>query len=78
MEAIKEDYQFEVGLTTFYKIWKKFLPHIKKLTPRSDLCLKCKDMRFNANYWTVEEKESKVFEWHKHIEWAHKERENYK
>ncbi|CAG8512607.1 9611_t:CDS:2 [Dentiscutata heterogama] len=43
-----------------------------------DLCLKCKDMRFNANYWSVEEKETKVLEWNKHIKWAYNERENYK
>ncbi|CAG8837177.1 19024_t:CDS:1, partial [Cetraspora pellucida] len=41
---------------------KKFLPHIKKLTSQSDLCLKCKEMQFNANYWTIEEKETKVLE----------------
>ncbi|KAF0552575.1 chaperonin: PROVISIONAL [Gigaspora margarita] len=35
-------------------------------------------MRFNAIYWSVEEKEEKVLEWNEHIEWAHKERENYK
>ncbi|CAG8680610.1 22374_t:CDS:2 [Cetraspora pellucida] len=40
---------------------------------------------FIANYakqnglpFPVEEKETKVLEWHQHIEWAHKERENYK
>ncbi|KAF0535459.1 chaperonin: PROVISIONAL [Gigaspora margarita] len=27
-------------------------------------------MRFNANYWTTKEKETKVLEWHKHIKWA--------
>ena len=63
---------------TFIRIWKKFLLYIKKLTPRSDLCLKCKDMQFNTNYWTVEEKETKILEQHKHIKWTHKERENYK
>ncbi|CAG8731847.1 1942_t:CDS:2, partial [Ambispora leptoticha] len=36
------------------------------------------DMRFNANYWLVEEKETKVLEWHKYIKCAYKERENYK
>ena len=35
-------------------------------------------MRFNANYWSIEEKETKVVEWHKHIKWAHEEQENYK
>ncbi|CAG8442120.1 299_t:CDS:2 [Scutellospora calospora] len=78
LETIKTNNQFEVGFTTFVKIWKKFLPHIKKLTPRSDLCLKCKNMRFNAIYWSNEEKETKVLEWHEHIKWAYEERENYK
>ncbi|CAG8449024.1 8405_t:CDS:2 [Scutellospora calospora] len=62
LEAIKNNNQYGVALTTFNRIWKKFLPHIKKLTPKSDLCLKYKDMRFNANYWTIEEKEIKVLE----------------
>ena len=35
-------------------------------------------MRFNANYWSNEEKETKVLEWDEHIKWAYKERENYK
>ncbi|CAG8815033.1 18875_t:CDS:2 [Gigaspora margarita] len=73
LEAIKTNNQFVVGFTTFIKIWKKFSPHIKKLTPCSDLCLKCKDMRFNANYWSIEEKETKVLEWHNHIKWAQEE-----
>ncbi|CAG8578602.1 8207_t:CDS:1, partial [Scutellospora calospora] len=44
IEAIENTDQYEISLSTFSRIWKKFLPHIKKLTPRSDLCLKCKDM----------------------------------
>ncbi|CAG8757946.1 10153_t:CDS:2 [Gigaspora margarita] len=35
-------------------------------------------MRFNANYWSIKEKDIKVLEWYKHIEWAHKERKIYK
>ncbi|CAG8836294.1 20475_t:CDS:1, partial [Cetraspora pellucida] len=50
LETTENNDEYEVCYTTFNKIWKKFLPYIKKLTPRSDLCLKCKDMRFNANY----------------------------
>ncbi|CAG8508364.1 2611_t:CDS:2 [Scutellospora calospora] len=50
LEAIKNSEQFEVSLITFTRVWKKFLPQIKKLTPRSDLCFKCKDMKINANY----------------------------
>ncbi|CAG8664345.1 21529_t:CDS:2 [Cetraspora pellucida] len=46
---------------------EKILPQIKKLTLCSDLCFKYKDIRFNANYWTTEEKETKVLEWHNHI-----------
>ncbi|CAG8710889.1 9951_t:CDS:2, partial [Gigaspora margarita] len=73
LEAIKTDNQFEISFITFVKIWKKFLPYIKKLTPCSDLCLKCKDMRFNTNYWSNKEKVTKVLEWYKHIKWAHEE-----
>ncbi|CAG8680735.1 10443_t:CDS:2, partial [Scutellospora calospora] len=62
LEAIKANNQFEVSLKTFIRIWKKFLPQIKKLIPRSDLCFKYKDIRFNANYWTIEEKDTKVLE----------------
>ena len=35
-------------------------------------------MRFNASYWSIEEKETKVLEWYEHIKQAHEERENYK
>ncbi|CAG8512830.1 8174_t:CDS:2, partial [Scutellospora calospora] len=77
IDVIKNNDQFGISLPTFIKIWKNFLPYIQKLTPHSDLCLKYKDMRFNANFWSVEEKEIKVLEWHKHIKWAYKERENY-
>ena len=50
LEVTENNNEYRVSYTTFNRIWKKFLPHIKKLTPRSDLCLKCKDMQFNANY----------------------------
>ncbi|CAG8844389.1 11776_t:CDS:2, partial [Gigaspora margarita] len=68
LEAIENNNKFEVSSTTFDKIWRKFLPYIKKLTPHSDLYLKCKDMQFNVIYWSVKEKEEKVLEWNEHIE----------
>ncbi|CAG8480403.1 7057_t:CDS:2, partial [Scutellospora calospora] len=34
LEAIKTNDQYGVSLNTFNRIWKKFLPYIKKLTPR--------------------------------------------
>ncbi|CAG8499418.1 25214_t:CDS:10, partial [Cetraspora pellucida] len=77
-EAINTNDQFEISLITFIRIWKKFLLYIKKLTLHSNLCLKYKDMRFNANYWSIEEKETKVLEWHKYIKWTQEEQENYK
>ncbi|CAG8712946.1 2151_t:CDS:1, partial [Dentiscutata heterogama] len=62
LEAINTNDQFEISLMIFIRIWKKFLPSIKKLTPHSDLCLKYKDIRLNANYLSIEEKETKVLE----------------
>ncbi|CAB5382573.1 unnamed protein product [Rhizophagus irregularis] len=60
------------------RIWKKYVPEIKFLSPRSDLCFHCKNMRFNTQFWDQNEKENKVKEWHEHITWANQERDYYK
>jgi len=67
-----------VSYSTFCRIWKTYLPDIKFLTPRSDLCGFCKEHRFNAKYWTQEEKDKKIIEWSNHITWAFNEREYYR
>lgn len=45
---------------------------------RSDLCFKCKEMRFYSQYWTDNESETRVLEWNNHFQWAQKEREYYR
>ncbi len=67
-----------VHLVTFWRIWNKYIPEIKFLSPRSDLCFKCKEMRFNSKYWTEQESGSRVAEWNEHYQWAGKEREYYR
>jgi hypothetical protein len=44
-----------ISETTFWQIWNKYIPEIKFLSPHSDLCFKCKEMRFNSKYWTEQE-----------------------
>lgn len=35
-------------------------------------------MRFNANFWSLAEKEKKVNNWNEHIKWANEERDYYR
>ncbi len=48
------------------------------MSPRSDLCYKCKSMRFNSQMWPASEVEQKIEEWNRHILWAQLERENFR
>ncbi|CAG8687775.1 13943_t:CDS:2 [Gigaspora margarita] len=50
----------EISISSFRKIWKKYLPGIKFLTARNDLCTLCKSMRFGAKYWPAIETEQKL------------------
>ena len=76
--AIAEMPGYKVSLSTFKNIWKTYIPNVKFLRPRSDLCVLCKNNRFNAKYWGEEEKAEKVIEWGNHIQKAKEERENYR
>ena len=42
------------------------------------MCGFCKEHRFNAKYWTQEEKDKKIIEWSNHITWASNERVYYR
>ena len=67
-----------MSIRTFCRIWQKYLPGTKFLSPRSDLCHKCKTMRFNSQVWPASELEQKIEEWNRHILWAQLERENFR
>ncbi|CAG8802773.1 20075_t:CDS:2 [Gigaspora margarita] len=68
----------QISLSSFLRIWKRYLPNIKFMTPRSDLCMVCKSARFGAKYWSMNEVEQKIQEWTNHFNWAGLERENYR
>ncbi|CAG8732697.1 27146_t:CDS:2, partial [Gigaspora margarita] len=55
---------------------KKYVPEIRFLSPRSDLCMLCKNMRFNTQYWTENERDYNIQEWNNHIKWGIK-KENF-
>ncbi|PKK56012.1 hypothetical protein RhiirC2_800946 [Rhizophagus irregularis] len=77
--AIEDDEnQRIIHLATFWRIWQKYIPEFKFLSPRSDLCSKCKEMRFNSKYWSEQESESRVAEWNYYFQWTGKEREFYR
>lgn len=78
INSAEEISEVSVSFTTFWRIWNAYLPDIKFLTPRSDLCDFCKECRFNAKNWTDEEKDNKIIKWNNHIMWATKEREYYR
>ncbi|CAG8843875.1 28970_t:CDS:2, partial [Gigaspora margarita] len=68
----------EISLSSFQRIWKRYLPGIKFITARNDLCMTCKTMRFGDKYWCTEETQQKLEEWTSHFTWAQLERENYR
>ncbi|GES84677.1 hypothetical protein GLOIN_2v1777628 [Rhizophagus clarus] len=65
-----------IHLTTFWRIWNKYIPEIKFLSPQSDLCFKCKEYRFKLQ--REQNSEIQVAEWNNHFLWAQKEREYYR
>ncbi|CAG8855296.1 16312_t:CDS:1, partial [Gigaspora margarita] len=77
ISTIEEQNQNILYLSSFWRIWNKYIPEIKFLSSRSDLCYKCKNIRFNSKYWTEQETKKNINEWNYHILWAQKEREYY-
>jgi hypothetical protein len=72
------DPDLEVSEATFMRLWKKYCSNIQFLTPRSDLCMVCKEMRFNIDRMKQESKRDFVQEWADHRAAADKERGVYK
>ncbi|CAG8782112.1 7703_t:CDS:2 [Gigaspora margarita] len=69
---------YTISQSSFSRIWKHYLPGIKFLTARSDLCMQCKEMRFSAKRWTQSEPLNKLNECSNHYSWASLEREYYR
>ena len=70
--------EHNISRWSFLRVWKKYVPEIKFLSPRSDLCILCKAIRFHTQFWDQSERDDKVKEWHEHITWANQERDYYK
>jgi len=56
IDAIEENSDMYVSNSTFKRIWHTYLPEIKFLTPRSDLCHVCKEHRFKIVGWKKKRK----------------------
>ncbi|XP_062578888.1 uncharacterized protein LOC134240830 [Saccostrea cucullata] len=67
-----------VGLTTFKLLWKDCLPHIKYMTPRSDICPKCEEHRANISSAAgLQEKQDHLQEFTEHLSMVEKEHQVY-
>ena len=74
-EAENEAY---VGLTLFKNLWNECLPHIKILTPRTDICHKCESFRQMVSFTRTEtEKVEAVTQFARHLETAKHKRDFY-
>ena len=76
--SLDVDSEHVVSRWSFLRVWKKYIPEVKFLSPRSDLCILCKTMRFNTKFWDQSQRDNKVKEWHEHITWANQERDHYR
>ncbi|CAG8761821.1 38199_t:CDS:2 [Gigaspora margarita] len=52
----------EISLSSFQRIWKRYLPGIKFIIARNNLCMICKTMHFGAKYWYIDETQQKLEE----------------
>lgn len=65
-----------VGLTTFKLLWRDCCPHIKYMTPRSDICPKCENHRANISTAAgQQEKQEHLQAFTEHLLMVEKERQ---
>lgn len=65
--------------TTFRRIWHRVVPHVKFMTPRTDVCHKCEQFRdLIQQARTEEEKLSATEAFSNHIKSAQRERDHYR
>ena len=68
-----------VGYSVFKSVWHQCMSHVRFMTPRTDVCVVCEDMRLRVqSALTEEEKLACTAEFRVHIENAQGEREFYK
>ena len=68
-----------VGYSVFKSVWHQCMPHVRFMTPRTDVCGVCEDMRHCIqSALTEDEKIAATSQFRVHIENAQDEREHYK
>lgn len=68
-----------VGYSLFKSVWHQCMPHVRFMTPRTDVCAVCKDMRQNVqSAISEEEKVLAMANFKQHIDNALNERSFYK
>ena len=79
VKACCESNRMHVGYDVFRSVWHQCMPHIRFMTPRTDVCALCEVMRQSVqSALTEEEKLSCTTEFQSHIESAQDERSIYK
>ena len=69
----------KAGISVFRSIWKACLPHIKFMTPRTDVCFKCERHRQEVQSAVgEEEKTTALAEFTRHLQSAQAERQFYR
>ena len=67
-----------LGFTTFKLLWKECCPHIKYMSPRTDLCPKCEGHRdVISKAVTVDDKQQALQSFTEHLTLVQKERQVY-
>ena len=75
---LKDSHTNFLAYKTFVNVWKKCLPDIIFMTPRTDVCVYCEKFRVQLKTAVHEEEKVKVTsEFSAHLEEAQKERDNY-
>lgn len=74
--SCRETENRHVGLTTFKLLWKDCCPHIKYMSPRSDICPKCENYRANISTAAgLQEKQEHLQAFTEHLSLVEKERQ---
>lgn len=68
----------QISRSSFVRLWKSLTPHIKFMTPKSDLCNVCETLRWKIGHTNrSEDKEELLVEYASHTRIAKLEREYY-
>ena len=68
-----------IGYSVFKSVWHQCMPHVKFMTPRTDVCVVCKEMRYCVQSALIEDKKvAATSQFRVHIENAQDKHEYFK